>query len=203
LSDAPRAAAEVLEFWFGPDPDDPATPKRQAALWWGKVPALDEQIRVRFAPLRVRAIAGELGDWLATPRGRLAAIILVDQFSRNLFRGDPESFRHDPLARRWCREGLDAGHDRVLRPVERQFLYLPLQHSEDPRDQERSVALYAALVAAVPPEARAQYRDYLRFAQRHREIIERFGRFPHRNGILGRESTPAEAAFLREPGSSF
>ena len=197
------AAEEVLAFWFGDAPDDPATPQRQAQLWWSKVPALDDEIRRRFAGLRRRAIGGELDDWLAAPRGRLAAIILVDQFSRNLFRGDPEAFRNDPIALLWCRDGIDADADQALRPVERQFLYLPLQHSENLPDQELSVVLYEQLLKAVPAGQRDQYRDYLDFARRHHDIVARFGRFPHRNRILGRASTPEEVEFLKQPGSSF
>lgn len=187
----------VLDFWFGaPEP-------RRSQLWWGKDPALDEEIRARFAGPREQAIAGQLQDWEASPRGRLALILLVDQFSRNLFRNSPRAFAHDALAQRWSLEGLELGLDRQLGALERLFFYLPLEHSEDLADQERAVALFEELVVTAPPEERAERAGYLDYARRHRAIIARFGRFPHRNDVLGRLSTPDEAAFLQQPGSSF
>jgi uncharacterized protein (DUF924 family) len=198
-----KEAEGVLAFWFGAEPDDPRTPERQAHLWWEKDPAQDQQIRDRFGALRLRAVAGELDGWLGTPRGRLALIVLVDQFSRNLFRGDPESFRHDALALRWTHDGLARGDGPQLRAVERLFLYLPLEHSETLVDQERAVSLVGALARQAPAPQRGSFEGYLRYAERHREIVARFGRFPHRNAVLGRPSTPEEIEFLRQPGSSF
>src|SRR5690606_119569 len=138
--------------------------------------------------------------WLAPPRGRLALVILIDQFSRNLFRGDARAFAHDALARRWVSEGLDAGADRALRAIERVFFYLPLEHSESLADQQRSVALFERLCADVPPALQGTFAGYLDYAVRHRDVIVRFGRFPHRNASLGRATTPEEAEFLRQPG---
>ncbi|MCC2657757.1 MAG: putative transrane protein [Panacagrimonas sp.] len=195
----------VLDFWFGPSAAlDPATTaKAKEALWWGGDAAADRDIGSRFGDLRLRAISGALPDWTRTPRGRLAAIILVDQFSRSIHRGTIAAFSSDPVARNLCNDGLDRGDDRALAPLERVFFYLPLEHSESMPDQERSVRHYEQLEDAVPAELRPLFASYSDFARRHREVIQRFGRFPHRNKILGRPSTPAEAEFLTQPGSSF
>lgn len=198
----PRAD-EVLAFWFGAQTDDAAVLADRGSSWFTQDAAFDQSIRARFADLRDAATGDALDGWLEHPRGRLARVILVDQFSRNLFRGDPRAFEADPLALGWAREGVAAGAERVLRPVERVFLYLPFEHSESLLDQDRSVALFTALHDGVPDNLRAAFGTFLDFARRHREMIARFGRFPHRNAVLGRESTPAERAFLAQPGSRF
>lgn len=198
----PSAAQEVLRFWFG-DGDDAQSIARNASRWWQANAALDAEIAQRFTALRDQAIAGQLGAWLQVPHGRLASIVLIDQFSRNLFRRDPRAFEHDASARHWCEEGLDAGADQALRPVERVFFYLPLEHSELLADQDRSVQLFTRLCDEVPAALRDPFAHFLEYAQRHRAVIARFGRFPHRNAVLGRESTPQEVAFLQQPGSSF
>ncbi|RZU45133.1 uncharacterized protein (DUF924 family) [Fluviicoccus keumensis] len=193
----------ILDFWFGPQGDDTVVANRQAGLWWSKDPALDAEIRDRFESLVYAAADGDLTDWHQDARGRLALIILVDQFSRNIWRDTPQSFVFDTLARQWCKDGLASRQDRLLKPIERVFFYLPLEHSEDRDDQTRSVALFRELASSVPAEAMKTFAFFLTYATRHQDIIERFGRFPHRNRILGRESTPEETAFLQEPGSSF
>jgi len=192
----------ILEFWFGTSPDD-AVATEQSRLWWTKHPDTDREIRQRFESCVRKATDGELDGWAATPRGRLALIILTDQFPRNMYRNTPTSFAYDALARRWCEEGLQAGVDKLLRPIERVFFYLPLEHSESMADQDRAVALYEALVQDVGPERVSGFTGFLDYAIRHREVIARFGRFPHRNRILGRASTPEEVEFLAQPGSSF
>lgn len=194
---------DVLGFWFGDSQDPAEVATSQEALWWKGDPHTDEQIRQRFGALRLQAIRGELDAWLASARGRLAAIILVDQFSRNLFRGQPEAFAQDALARRWCVDGLARRSDQELRTIERVFFYLPLEHSESREDQARSVALYEALARQVPAALTGPFEYFAGFARAHRDIVERFGRFPHRNAILGRDSTAEEVAFLQQPGSSF
>jgi uncharacterized protein (DUF924 family) len=196
-ADGPGA---VLEFWFGTDPDAEFD---RWPLWWKKDPAVDQEIAGRFAALRAQAVRGRLGAWEETPGGRLALILLVDQFSRHIFRGLPEAFAHDGLARSWCRAGIDAGQDRHLSFARRTFFYMPLEHSESLADQERCVALFDELLATATPGQRPRVAEALDFARRHRDIIRRFGRFPHRNAILGRRSTPEEAAFLLAPGSGF
>lgn len=194
---------EVLDYWFGRSPDDAGMLAEKGALWFGAGTAVDEEIRARFAGLREEAVAGRLERWLAVPRGRLALVIVLDQFSRNLFRNDPRAFAHDGLARAWTDEGLHLGADRVLRACERVFLYLPLEHSESLADQQRSVECFRALRDEAPAALCARFDEFFDYAVRHHDVIARFGRFPHRNAVLGRESTAAEAQFLRQPGSSF
>lgn len=193
----------ILSFWFGTETDDARVAARQAALWWRKDARTDADIRARFASTVELALQDQLRHWLATPRGRLAAIVLADQFPRNIYRDTPRAFAGDALALSWCREGLEQGADQVLRPIERVFFYLPLEHSESLADQDESVRRFEALLAGVAPELQKIFQTYLDFACRHREIIARFGRFPHRNRILGRTTTPEEAQFLQQPGSGF
>lgn len=198
--------ATIHAFWFGAtaDADDEAAIiARQSALWWKKQPEVDAEIRRRFAPLVGRAAVGEFDDWLASPRGRLALVLLTDQFPRNIWRGQAAAFAFDVLALRWAKETVARGLDRDARPIERVFLYLPLEHSEDLADQRASVRLFDALAGEVAAEQRPAFAGYLDYARRHLEIIERFGRFPHRNAALGRETSAAEAEFLRQPGSGF
>lgn len=205
-----ETAASIRRFWFGADldadggeRDDAAVAAAQSPMWWRKAPETDRAIRERFATALARAAAGELDTWAATPRGRLALILLTDQFPRNIHRDTAQAFAYDGLARAWCVDGLAQGADRTLRPIERVFFYLPLEHSESLADQERAVALFRALAEQADAASRATFDGYLDYAERHRDIIARFGRFPHRNRLLGRPSTEAETAFLREPGSSF
>ncbi|WP_019139795.1 DUF924 family protein [Noviherbaspirillum massiliense] len=198
-----ESIASIHRFWFGDHPDDAVVARQQSRLWWKKQPETDSMIRQRFAPWTAKAAARELDDWLATPAGRLALILLTDQFPRNMYRGTPQAFAFDELARTWAKEGLALGVQHSLRPIERVFLYLPLEHSESLEDQDRSLALFEELAANAAPAQKPAFDGFLDFARRHRQVIERFGRFPHRNAILGRASTPEELAFLRKKGSSF
>lgn len=193
----------IFDFWFGSAQDDAEVAQTQEALWWKGAPETGRLIEQKFGRLRRKAIAGELDSWLPGSTGRLAAIILVDQFSRNVLRGKPEAFAHDALARSWCVDGLAKRADRELRFIERVFFYLPLEHSESKKDQAQSVALFEALAREVPKELTALFDYYAGFARAHRDVIERFGRFPHRNPALGRTSTAEELGFLQQPGSSF
>jgi len=195
--------ASIIEFWFGLDADDKLTADRQASLWWSKNEALDAGMRERFGPWLDQAASHRLDGWAETAAGRLALILLTDQFPRNIHRGTPQSFAYDALARTWCKEGLREGVQAKLRPIERVFFYLPLEHSESLADQEQAVALFAELLDGVPASHRDTFRGYYDFAVRHREVISRFGRFPHRNRILSRESTAEELVFLQQKGSSF
>jgi uncharacterized protein (DUF924 family) len=197
------AWCELLDFWFSSAADDGEVARQQSALWWSGDEDSDALIRVRFGNLRASAVRGELDHWLEEPHGRLALIVLADQFSRNLFRGSPEAFAADPLARRWCLHGLDLGVAQRLRPIERVFLYLPLEHSEQREDQQRAVALFEALCAEVPDAQRGIFEGFADYARRHRDVVERFGRFPHRNAVLGRASTAEELDFLQQPGAAF
>lgn len=192
MSDLARA---VLEFWFGPLGHPERGSPRKA--WFEKNEAFDAEIRRRFASVVEEAANGHLDDLAASPDGALTLCILLDQFPRNLFRGQAQAFAYDPKARSVAVAAIERGFDLLLAPVERVFLYLPFEHSEDLRDQQRAVALFQS-------QPRVPGRDVqLDYAVRHRDVIARFGRFPHRNAALGRPSTPEELAFLQEPGSSF
>ncbi|MDC0670758.1 DUF924 family protein [Nannocystis radixulma] len=175
----------ILEFWFSPQ----VRPK-----WFVRSDELDHGIREDFGELHTRAAAGALDGWAASPRGALALVILLDQFPRNMFRGTAEAFASDAKAREIANLALESGHDHDLAQEERLFLYLPLEHSEELADQERCVELMRAL------DETPLWHDY---AVRHRDVIARFGRFPHRNAVLGRDSTAEECEFLMQPGSSF
>lgn len=193
----------VLDFWFGQQSDDAAVAQAQARLWWSKDPAVDADIAQRFGQRVLDAEAGRLSHWLSSSHGHLALILLTDQFPRNIYRGQPMAFHFDAVARWFCLEGLAHGIDRRLRPIHRAFFYLPLEHAEDLGLQDRSVDLFQSLVDEVPSNARALFSGYLDFARRHRDIILRFGRFPHRNAVLGRASSVEEQEFLQQPGSGF
>jgi uncharacterized protein (DUF924 family) len=194
---------QILAFWFGSSPDDAIAAKEKTSLWWSKNPAIDADIRRRFENLIYRAGAGELHEWQTSPHGRLALILLTDQFPRNIYRDSPDAFAYDSTALSWCLYGIEQGLDLKLRPIERVFFYLPLEHAESLQDQDRSVEKFRELLDGADAARKKVFMEYFDFAVRHREIIARFGRFPHRNKILGRLSTPEELAFLEGPGSSF
>lgn len=193
----------IIEYWFGRNADDAVVANEQSPLWWSKNINTDNEIRDRFGALVLAAEAGDLDDWSHSPEGRLALILLTDQFSRNIHRDTHAAFRFDDLARNWCEEGLASHADKKLRPIERVFFYLPLEHSEDLDRQNRCVELYRELAGEVSHELKSTFDGFVNFALRHQVIIERFGRFPHRNEILGRKSTPEEIEFLKQPHSSF
>ncbi|UCH47131.1 MAG: DUF924 domain-containing protein [Betaproteobacteria bacterium] len=198
-----ETAESILRFWFGTATDDLEVSGQCAKMWWKKNPQVDAEIRQRFAAVVDAAASGQCDSWLENARGRLAMIIMVDQFSRNMYRDTPRAFAFDSLALSWAKEGIASGADQTLRPIERIFFYMPLEHSESLEDQQRAVALTTALAAQVTPEKRDLFEGYVDFAKRHRDIVQRFGRFPHRNAILERSSTPEELEFLKQPGSSF
>jgi uncharacterized protein (DUF924 family) len=200
---ATPTADDVLAYWFGTHAGDAATAAAQKKLWWSKDPAVDAEIRARFATLVTTAAGSAHRNWADTPRGRLALILLFDQFPRNIYRDTAQAFAHDAQALQLALDGLAAGADSKLRAIERVFFYLPLEHAESTDMQERSVALFAALAAGVPATERETFTGYADYAVRHRDIVQRFGRFPHRNRILGRASTADEIEFLKQPGSSF
>jgi uncharacterized protein (DUF924 family) len=177
--------------------------QQRGRLWWAKSDATDREIAARFGADVEAAAAGKYDDWAATPTGLLALVLLTDQFPRNIHRGRPQSFAYDPMALQWSLDGLGRGVDRALRPIQRVFLYLPLEHAESLALQERAVELFEQLLREVPDSHKESFAGFHNFALRHRDIIARFGRFPHRNAILGRSSTPEEIAFLQTPGSSF
>ncbi len=193
----------ILRFWFGTAADDGEVIRQCGKLWFKKNPQVDSQIRERFAALLDAAAEGRHDDWLGNARGRLAMIILSDQFPRNMYRDTPRAFAYDAKALSWSKDGIASGLDRALRTIERVFFYMPLEHSESLEDQQRCVDLLAQLAASVKPEQRKLFDGYVDYAVRHRDIVARFGRFPHRNAILGRTSSPEEVEFLQQPGSKF
>jgi uncharacterized protein (DUF924 family) len=190
-------AEDILSFWFGEPQDDDAYYKERAAIWFGHNSQFDQNIRDQFATDYQAATERKLIEWQNTPREGLALVLLLDQFPRNMFRGDPRAFATDPLARAVAEHLIQMSFDQQLLPVERLFVYMPFMHSEDLEDQRRSVVLFRQLAQE------RSYLDAVSYALRHLEVIERFGRFPHRNAILGRPSTPEEVEFLEQPRSAF
>lgn len=189
-------AQDVLDFWFLP-PDN-LDYGQSRVEWFRKDEAFDAHIRARFGALIDAAIEGGLRAWEATPHGALARLIVLDQLTRNVYRGTPRAFAGDAQALALAVALTQAGQDRLLPPMLRAFAYLPFEHAEDLAMQARAVELFQLLSQAQPG-----FDGMLDYAQRHQEVIARYGRFPHRNAILGRPSTPEEVEFLRQPGSSF
>ncbi len=190
-----RDAAAVLDYWFGPK--DGAEWGQLRKIWFGGGPEVDTEIRERFAALHVRACAGELASWEQTPDGALALVIVLDQFSRNLHRGTAAAFAADATARGVASRAIERDFDEQVVPVQRWFFYLPFEHSESLADQRRAVTLFEALPADSTRDVGVDY------ARKHLEVIEKFGRFPHRNEMVGRESTPEEARWLADGGVRF
>src|SRR5688572_4156354 len=189
----PAEVRDILEFWFGMA-KGLGSPRSE---WFRQGVTFGVEIRKRFGALHAAGASGGLNSWRASPEPMLALVILLDQFSRNLYRNDPRAFAQDEMARSCAVEAIRRGDDLGFIPVQRQFIYLPFEHSEALADQEKAVELMASL------EDFEETRGLTAWAEKHREIIRRFGRFPHRNAILGRESTPEEIEFLKHPGSSF
>ncbi len=192
-------ALAVLDFWFGPT-DDPGHAEPRA-MWFTKDDAFDATIRQRFGALIERALAGGIDDWLTSPvqpLPALARVIVLDQFTRNAFRGTVRAFAGDAQALQTARALVASGADRALTGVQRSFVYLPFEHAEDLSHQRTAVQLFQQLATDHPDRASG-----VEWAQRHLDVIARFGRFPHRNAALGRASTPEEAAYLATPGAGF
>ena len=187
----PPLAVAILDFWFGPAPQGPRD------VWFTKSDDFDREVRERFGDALAAGIAGAFGEWCMTPRGSLARVVLLDQLTRNAFRGTPRAFAGDPGALATAEYAIERGFERELDPYGRWFLYMPFEHSESLAMQDRSLALFTALASETGVDSP------LPWAERHRDVISRFGRFPHRNDILGRASTPEEIAFLEQPGSRF
>jgi uncharacterized protein (DUF924 family) len=191
----------VLHFWFGQSTQHASGLTDRQGLWFAGAFDTDEQIARRFGGLLARLASGEALRWAAAgPRERLAAILVLDQFSRSIFRGTPGAFENDPLARQLTREAIWVDDEATLHPVERWFLYMPLEHSENLADQKLSVSKFTELARTAPDSYRPAMENALDYARRHEEVIRRFGRFPHRNGILGRTTTQQETAWLNKHG---
>ena len=190
-------AQDVLDFWFLPPSHEGHGKQRPEGF--RKNEAFDAKIRERFDTTLAKAVAGGLREWDALgPRGVLARLLVLDQFTRNAHRNTPDAFAGDTLALAAARQLVDSGAHLALSPVERSFAYMPFEHAEDARMQEQAVELFTALSNEHPG-----FAETLDYAHRHRGVIARFGRFPHRNAILGRASTPEETDYLRQPGSGF
>ncbi len=188
------AARDVLAFWFAGE---------NAARWYAGSDAFDTIIRQRFGKLAQAAAEGHLDDWTKTASGWLALLILLDQFSRNLYRNDARAWAQDVKAQRLALSGIASGEDRHLPPLQRVFAYMPLEHAESVSLQQHAVALFDALRRAVPAGERERFDEFHAYAEKHRAVIERFGRFPHRNAVLDRPNTPQETHYLAQPGAGF
>lgn len=194
----------VLDFWIGAAADSADAAKAKNALWFKKSFETDTLIAERFLPTLSALASGLAYEWaLQSPRGRLAAIIAFDQFPRNIFRDMPAAFELDHRALDLATHGMLLAQDMELKPVERQFFYMPLEHSERLSDQDLCIKAFEDTVKAAPEAFKPVIQDALNFAERHRDVIKKFGRFPHRNEMLGRTSTQAELDYLQTPGSGF
>ena len=194
---------DILEFWFGYFPSEYSGDTSKLDMWFKNGSAYDEEIFLKFGEVYHRATEGECDAWQEIQRGRLALIILLDQFSRHIYRGTAEAFAQDIKAQEICIEGIVSGHDQLLHPVERSFFYLPLEHSENLEHQGLSVKAYEQLAEDVIPEYRKPFEMNLEYAKKHSFVIETFGRFPELNELLERESSEEEMAFMQLPEYSF
>ena len=188
---------EILDFWFGDATESPEKAGGRMGLWFGSSLELDAEIRDRFGELFEAASRGELSHWQETAEGSMAFVILLDQFSRNIHRRTAEAFAADPLALAAAERAVESGQEAGMPPIWRSFLYLPFEHSESLEDQDRCVELMRRSAARASQEWRELLEGNVRYAEGHREIIARFGRFPHRNQVLGRVDTPEEAEHLK------
>lgn len=193
----------MLSFWFGALDAHGRADTQHQERWWSKSADFDREVRARFESLHHAAVGGKLQSWLDAPRSRLAYIIVLDQFSRNMYRDTARMFAADAQALAATEQGVAREHDRSLALHERVMFYMPLMHSERLDDQERCIALFSALSRESSDPGRALMLSHIGFAERHRDIVRKFGRFPHRNALLGRPSTAQELEFLAGPGSSF
>ena len=201
-------ARSVRDFWFGKLPPSAAELRQRMRFWFGGEPSevrarRDDTIRSRFEGLIERAAAGGLDAWADGPRRRLSLILLLDQFPRNIWRGTARAFAHDAQALALTLSGMQSAADAALDVVERIFFYMPMQHAEAREAQDESVAAYRRLRTEAPHDLREFFDSSVRSAENHRAIVEQFGRFPHRNALLGRDSTPAELEWLKKGGTAF
>ena len=194
---------EIHAFWFADATADPKKAAERLDFWFRATPANDAVIARRFAPTLVSAATGALDNWEARPRSCLALIIALDQFPRNIHRGSPDAFAHDAKALCITRRGIEAGHLHALSTIEQAFFLMPFQHVEDAAAQREGLARYERMLDDAPPAWRPVAEGIVAYARLHLEIVERFGRFPHRNRIFGRASTPREVEYLKNGGESF
>ncbi len=196
---------EILNYWFGELKEDEAPSSDYYKKWFAKRIEIDQYIKTTFEDDLELAVGGKLKSWEDASRSNLALIILLDQFSRNIYRGTARAFAQDSIALEICLRAIEKGFDKRLHPVERLFFYMPLEHSEDLEIQKKSVEYFSMLekLFSSPPSLASMMLEFRKYAEMHYVIIKRFGRFPHRNDILGRKSTPEEIEFLKQPGSLF
>lgn len=200
----------VLEYWFGNasfdkdnHPSAQEIAKQQSKLWWSKDEAVDNDIRQQFEPTLKALLTGHYTSWFETPQGRLAAIIVLDQFSRNMYRSTAHAFSQDSLALHWALQGIRQGDDKKLTPLQRVFFYLPLEHCEQLNMQNLAIEKFQQLADDAPASFADLAQGFVDYAHQHQEVIARFGRFPHRNTLLSRQSSPEEAEYLAQPGAGF
>ena len=204
ITDDDQARIEaILAFWFKEHELSAPQIDRRMDIWFGEDPVFDHEIEKEFADDIELASNGKLDHWAAEPHGRLALILLIDQFRRNIYRNTKEAFSKDRRALKLCVEGAVAKKDRGLTPIQRVFFYMPLQHAESSKVQAKSVALYNRLAESVSPTDQETFLTVAQFAELHKDIIDQFGRFPHRNGLLGRENTPEEDEYLAGDSPDF
>lgn len=194
---------EILQFWFAGAASDPARTTARNEFWFTPSSATDALIRDKFAPAVKAAAREEFAAWADAPHPALALVLLLDQFPRNIWRGTARAFEHDPQALKTAQHAVGSGYLRQLTPVEQAFLILPYQHAESIENQRESVRLSNEITQAAPPPWRSLMEYYAKYAKQHLELVERFGRFPHRNRVLGRESTAEEITYLSAGGATF
>jgi uncharacterized protein (DUF924 family) len=193
----------ILSFWFKEQALSAPQIDRRMDIWFGEDPVFDREIEEAFADDVERASEGKLDHWAADPHGRLALIILIDQFRRNIYRNSAEAFSKDRLALKLCVEGAMEKKDKSLTPIQRVFFYMPLQHAESAKVQAKAVELYNRLAESVSPTYQETFLTVAQFAELHKDIIDQFGRFPHRNKLLGRENTSEEDEYLASDSPDF
>jgi len=193
----------ILAFWFKEQELTAPQIDRRMDTWFGEDPSFDKEIEDRFADDIEMASQGQLDRWASEPHGRLALIILIDQFRRNIYRNTAKAFSMDKLALKLCVEGAMEKKDKGLTPIQRVFFYMPLQHAESAKVQAKSVELFSRLAESVSPTYRETFQTIAQFAELHKDIIDQFGRFPHRNRLLGRENTPEEDEYLAGDSPDF
>lgn len=204
-------AQTVLDYWFGAEATDGSTAprsaqqiaKQQNKFWWSKNATIDTDIHQRFEPTLKALLTGNYTSWFGTPQGRLAAIIVLDQFSRNMYRDNAQAFTQDSLALYWTLEGIRQGDDKKLTPLQRVFFYLPLEHCEQLNMQNLAIEKFTQLAADAPESFSDLAKGFVDYAHQHQEVIARFGRFPHRNALLNRISSSQEEEYLAQPSAGF
>jgi uncharacterized protein (DUF924 family) len=194
---------EILSFWFKEQELSAPQIDRRMDIWFGEDPVFDEAIKAEFEDDIEKASKGQLDHWAEEPRGRLALILLIDQFRRNIHRNTAKAFSHDKLALKLCVEGAMAKKDKGLTPIQKVFFYMPLQHAESAKVQAKSVELFNKLAESVSPTFQETFLTVAQFAELHKDIIDQYGRFPHRNELLGRDNTPEEDEYLAGDSPDF